>query len=67
MSKSIPWWVGLDTHANSIQGVGLRGWEEEAREEFEIVPDARGLGKLVKKLQELSEGVRCVYEAGPCG
>jgi transposase len=56
----------MDTAADKIQVAIFRG-EEEKAEEFEIGTDARGLGRLKKKLEKEAGPVKCVYEAGPCG
>lgn len=64
---TIFWWIGLDVHADRIQVAIFEGNEAEPRDEFEIVNDSSGLGRLVKKLKSLSGKVRCIYEAGPCG
>lgn len=60
-------WVGMDVHADKIVVAVYHEREQEAREEWELIPDERGLGRLVKKLRALSGKVRCIYEAGPCG
>ncbi len=65
-TKSV-WWIGLDVHADQIQVAIYLGWEATPREEFGIVHDSAGLGRLVKKLKSLDGNVRCAYEAGPCG
>ncbi len=65
-TKSV-WWIGLDVHADQIQVAIYLGWEATPREEFGIVHDSAGLGRLVKKLKSLDGKVRCAYEAGPCG
>lgn len=61
------WWVGLDVHAARILIAIFFGEEPRPREEFEIQNDPVSLGKLIKKLNELSGVTRCIYEAGPCG
>jgi transposase len=62
-------WVAMDTAAESIQVAIFRGDEATPGEEFEVGTDARGIGRLKKKLEKEKEtgAVKCVYEAGPCG
>lgn len=60
-------WVAFDDHADKIVGAVLVNWGERLHERFEVVPDEKGLGQLVKKLKSYQGEVRCVYEAGPCG
>lgn len=64
---TIFWWIGLDVHADRIQAAVFRGNEQDPLDEFEIVNDSAGLGRLGRKLKALVGKVRCVYEAGPCG
>ena len=59
-------WVAMDTAAETIQVAIFRGEEATPSEEFEVGADARGIGRLKKKLEK-ETGVKCVYEAGPCG
>jgi len=60
-------WVGLDDSAKTISVAILHGDEEQPREEFTIANDSTGLGRLVKRLKNISDNVRCVYEAGVNG
>jgi len=60
-------WAGMDAHADSIL-VAVYGSEgEQILQEYEIVPDSKGLISLLKRMKALGGKVRCVYEAGPCG
>lgn len=60
-------WAGLDVHQEQIVVAVLRGTKREVME-FQVRHDKRGVGKLVRRLRELSGGaVECAYEAGPCG
>ena len=60
-------WVAMDTAADKIHVAIFRGEENTPREEFEVGTDARGIGRLKKKIGEEPGTVKCVYEAGPCG
>jgi transposase len=60
-------WIAMDTSAETIQVAIFRGEEAKPCEEFEVGTDARGIGRLKKKLAKEPGAVRCVYEAGPCG
>jgi len=60
-------WVAMDTAAETIHVAIFRGEEAKASEEFEVSADARGIGRLKKKLEKEAGAVKCVYEAGPCG
>jgi transposase len=60
-------WVGLDWHADTVTASVFGASGSEPRERFEVVPDARGLARLIRWLKRLGRDVRCVYEAGPCG
>lgn len=60
-------WVGLDWHADSVVGSVFAATGSEPLERFEVIPDQRGLARLVGRLKRLGRDVRCVYEAGPCG
>ena len=60
-------WVGLDWHADSVVGSVIGAAGSEPLERIELVPDARGLARLIRRLKGLGRDVRCVYEAGPCG
>jgi transposase len=57
----------MDTSAETIQVAIFRGDQASPSEEFEVPTDARGIGRLKKKLEKETGTVRCVYEAGPCG
>jgi len=60
-------WVGMDVHADSVvvSVFGREGFDPVER--FEVMPDDRGLARLVKRLRAHGSRVGCVYEAGPCG
>ena len=65
--RDLTFWVGLDWHADSVV-VSVFGAEgTEPVERFEVVPDQRGMRRLIGRLRKLGGEVRCVYEAGPCG
>ncbi len=66
MSDSI-YWAGLDVHADKVNVAVLRDGDWVPLEQWELVPDDRGLGRLAKRLKGYGGPVRCVYEAGPCG
>jgi transposase len=57
----------MDTAAETIHVAILRGEEAKPSEEFEVSADAKGIGRLKKKLEKETGRVKCVYEAGPCG
>ncbi len=60
-------WVGLDVHQEEMVVAVLQGSGREVTE-FRVGGDARGVGKLVRRLRELAPGrIECAYEAGPCG
>lgn len=58
-------WVGLDVHKESIWMVAV-GSGQQVRDRGEFGNNARGLGRLVRRLKPFGS-VRCAYEAGPCG
>jgi transposase len=60
-------WVGIDDSANKLNVAVFYGQELTPRDEFSVVNDASGHGRLVKKLKALPGEVRCVYEAGVNG
>jgi len=60
-------WVGMDDSANKINVAIFHGRELNARDEFFVVNDSSGLGRLVKKLKSIPGEMRCVYEAGVNG
>jgi transposase len=57
----------MDTDAKKNQIVLYRGWNKEPASEWEAGMDAKGIKKLIERLQREEGEVRCVYEAGPCG
>jgi len=57
----------MDVHADSVTVSVFSTKGSEPVERFEVVPDDRGLARLVKRLKARGARVRCVYEAGPCG
>jgi hypothetical protein len=57
----------MDVHADSVKVSVFAANAGEPTERFEVVPDDRGLARLVRRLKAYGAGVRCVYEAGPCG
>jgi transposase len=68
MKNSTPTsWVGMDTSAEKIHVAIFRGAEKSPSEEFEIGADAKGIGRLKKRLEKEDGPVKCVYEAGPTG
>jgi transposase len=60
-------WVGIDDAADRLDIAAFCGNEGLPRHEFQVVNDAQGLGKLIKKLNSMPGEVRCVYEAGVNG
>ena len=67
MKNNSTYWVGIDDSANKLNVAILDGSNNTPIEEFEVVFDDAGLGRLGKRLKVLKGKVRCVYEAGPCG
>ncbi|MFN2386687.1 MAG: IS110 family transposase [Thermoanaerobaculia bacterium] len=65
--KDSTFWVGLDWHADWVTGSVFGATGSAPLERLEVVPDARGLARLIRRLKGLGRDVRCVYEAGPCG
>lgn len=59
-------YVGLDVHQEEIAVALLRG-QADRPEEFRVGGDARGVGKLIRRLRKHEGRVECAYEAGPCG
>ena len=59
-------YVGLDVHQEEIVVAVLVGSGREVTE-FRVRHDARGVGKLVRRLKGFGGRVECAYEAGPCG
>jgi len=57
----------MDDAANKINVAVFFGQASNPHEEFVVVNDATGHGRLVKKLKSLPGEVRCVYEAGVNG
>ncbi len=66
MKNSITW-VGMDDAANKINVAVFIGEDNNPHEEFVVVNDQSGHGRLIKKLKSLPGEVRCVYEAGVNG
>jgi transposase len=64
---SIMHWIGIDDHADKLTIAHFEGDGERPSKEFELVPNARGRGRLLSFLRGLDGEVRIVYEAGPCG
>ena len=60
-------WIGIDDHADKWTIAHLRGSEEKAAKEFELIPNEAGYRKLLAFAKALGGTVRFVYEAGPCG
>lgn len=60
-------WVGMDTDAKRNQIALYRGWDKELAAEWEVGMDAKGIRRLIERLQREDGEIRCVYEAGPCG
>jgi transposase len=60
-------WVGMDTDAKKNQIALYRGWDKDPAAEWEAGMDAKGIQRLIYRLQQEDGEVRCVYEAGPCG
>ena len=65
MSEGISY-VGLDVHQEEIVVAVLEGGGREVLE-FRVRHDARGVGKLVRRLKGFGGRVESAYEAGPCG
>jgi len=57
----------MDTDAKKNQIALYRGWEKEPAAEWEAGMDAKGIKKLIERLEREEQEIRCVYEAGPCG
>jgi transposase len=66
MKDSITW-VGMDDSANKINVAVFYGDEAQPCNEFVVVNDASGIGRLIQKLKAMPGQVRCVYEAGVSG
>jgi transposase len=60
-------WAGMDDSANKINVAVFIRQENIPSQEFEVVNDNAGLGRLIKRLRSLPGEVRCVYEAGVNG
>ena len=60
-------WVGIDQHADSLRIATFDDEDVQARQEYEIIPDSKGMVSLLKRLKSIASKVHCVYEAGPCG
>ena len=60
-------WIGMDTDAKKNQIALYRGWDKELAAEWEVGMDAKGIRRLIERLQREDGEIRCVYEAGPCG
>lgn len=59
-------WIGIDDHAEKLTIAHFVDGDAPVHG-FEVVPDEKGLRKLLAYLKGLSGEVRVVYEAGPCG
>lgn len=59
-------WIGIDDHADSLTVAHFEGAAKEPLM-LKIVPDEKGLRKLISYARALRGEVRVVYEAGPCG
>lgn len=66
MKDSITW-VGMDDAGNKINVAVFHGQELHPREEFVVINDDAGLGRLTKRLKSLPGQLRSVYEAGVNG
>ena len=66
ISKDV-FWVAFDDHADKVVMAVLVNSGEKLYDEFEVVPDEKGLRQLIKRLKSYEGEVRCIYEAGPCG
>lgn len=65
--KEVTTYVGLDVHQREIVVAVLQVSGSEVLE-WKVSNDARGIGRLVRKLEQVAGGrVLCAYEAGPCG
>lgn len=60
-------WVGMDDSASKINVAAMVGEEERPREQFVVMNDPDGWGRLAKRLKGMPGEVRCVYEAGVNG
>lgn len=60
-------WIGMDDSANKINVAAFFGQESSPRQEFVVVNDSSGWGRLAKHLKAMPGEVRCVYEAGVNG
>ncbi len=64
--EKVSTYVGLDVHQHEIVVSMLNGRREAV--EWTVVPDCRGVSRLVKKLKREAAGqIEGAYEAGPCG
>lgn len=65
--KEASTYVGLDVHQQEVV-VSILSGSGLAAIEWKVSNDVRGIGRLVRKLEEGGAGeVLCAYEAGPCG
>jgi transposase len=67
MTNTTTSWVGIDAHADKLRVAVLRDGSTAQFEEWDVIPDQRGIARLIRKFKAEPGRVRCVYEAGPTG